>query len=882
MFENETDFQAAILRYFGLTEALRSDQSHEQVRTDLEKALNEWPERPGERGEEMHIGVSWVFDDRIIAYQWNREAMGRRIWEIPWQRSEGETGVMFTFGQPTAVKEVILFEPVAESRRPGSQRMTESVENALKLAPVQEAQNGARRIRAIGMTADRVNGNGRRYPRAVLAGAVEHLNKHLHESAGQGRLVATGEVEHPSDKGTGRPNLLETVIKWEAASLDAGGQVLLEGAILPTSKGKDLATLVEHGVPIGISMRGYGTATSVTENVNGERQSVQEVQELWITGWDAVMEPSDTTARIVESQEKAQEEVQDNRAPDKGEETKAMNIEELLKLLSEKPELREALLGKLGLAEKAALAETLGVKPDELQGAMEEGQKAKAELARRVAQEAVETAIAEQTKELKYGDALNQLFVESVKAAKPETPEAVKAIVEAKRKEYDGIAATGVLAGMGKKGVQVVGPVFEKETGRPVFARAAWELNESLVKAGEGHRRDVLKGDSLAEIFTARVLERFDKQHQAKLLAESRMFEEAEQTSDLNLPYSVARMLIEQAYPELVAANVYDFGTTDISPARVYYEAYAGESGSSVTATDEVVAMSLVNWVQLANKRIRPGTVVLTNSGATVTYVEGTDYVVDYEDGKVLALATITEAQSCLIDYVADAFRKGEMAEIERAKNTLTFETLNMEADRLAMQISREAIVFSRSQLGYDAVTRTLGNLARLVRRSIDKGILYKGLAASLRQANNSGGTWTAASDAESVLVKYLGVAKVKVYNRNYVPTAYVMSQTNADRLSNWDGFKRDGFPNAVMNAAGFAGGLKGLPVFASTEYPDNYAQVVHRELVAHRVYQGMTFMGPFPSYSNGKLVGADQYYAEEFNGSLVTVKEKTAHVKIV
>jgi hypothetical protein len=638
-----------------------------------------------------------------------------------------------------------------------------------------------------------------------------------------------------------------------------------------------LATLVEHGVPVGISMRGYGTAKSVTENVNGERQSVQEVQELWITGWDAVMEPSDTTARIVESQQ----EEQDNQAPEKGEEPKVMNIEELLKLLSEKPELREALLGKLGLAEKAALAESLGVKPDEIQGALEEGQKAKAELAKRKVQEAVDAAIAEQTKELKYGDQLNTLFVESIKAAKPETPEAVKSIVEAKRKEYDGIAATGVLAGMGKKGVQVVGPVFEKETGRPEFARAAWELNESLVKAGEGHRRDVLKGDSMAEIFTARVLERFDKQHQANLLKESRMFEEAEQASDLNLPYSVARMLIEQAYPELVAANIYDFGTTDMSPARVYYEAYAGESGSSVTVTDEVVAMSLVNWVQLANKRIRPGTVVLTHTTGTPTYVEGTDYVVDYEDGKVLALATITEAQSCKIDYVADAFRKGEMAEIERAKNTLTFETLNMEADRLAMQISREAIVFSRSQLGYDAVTRTLGNLARLVRRSIDKGILYKGLAASLRQANNSGGTWTAASDAESVLVKYLGVAKVKVYNRNYVPTAYVMSQTNADRLSNWDGFKRDGFPNAVMNAAGFAGGLKGLPVFASTEYPDAYAQVVHRELVAHRVYQAMTFQGPFPSYSNGKLVGADQYYAEEFNGSLVTVKEKTAHVKI-
>jgi hypothetical protein len=221
------------------------------------------------------------------------------------------------------------------------------------------------------------------------------------------------------------------------------------------------------------------------------------------------------------------------------------------------------------------------------------------------------------------------------------------------------------------------------------------------------------------------------------------------------------------------------------------------------------------------------------------------------------------------------------MTEIERAKNSLTYATLNMAADRLAMEISNEAIAFSRSQMGYDAVTRTLGNLARLVRRKIDKDILYKGLAASLKQSNNSGGTWTAATDQLSVLVQYLGVAKSKVYNRNYVPTGIIMSVTNADRLSNWDGFKRDGFPNAVLSAAGFAGSVKGLPVWQSTEYPDGWIQVVHRELIAHRVYQPMTFKGPFPSYSNGKLVGAEQYYAEEFNGSLITVEQKSAHVKV-
>ena len=56
------------------------------------------------------------------------------------------------------------------------------------------------------------------------------------------------------------------------------------------------------------------------------------------------------------------------------------------------------------------------------------------------------------------------------------------------------------------------------------------------------------KAQTPAGIYAARDLERFDKTNQQKLLAESRAFEEAEQTSDLNLPYSVARMIIEQAF----------------------------------------------------------------------------------------------------------------------------------------------------------------------------------------------------------------------------------------------------------------------------------------------------------------------------------------------
>ena len=728
------------------------------------------------------------------------------------------------------------------------QRFEERVEQRLTLASLEEGQdaNGIRRVRAIGITAGVVNGNRRRYPRPVLESALGELNNHLHESAGQGRLVATGEAEHPSDKG-GRPSLLETVIKWEAAGL-SGDSVLLEGVILPTSKGRDILALVENGVPVGVSMRGYGRAKALKDG--GE--PVQEVTELTITGFDLVAEPSDPYARLIESKREG------------------LEMEEQDKELLAK--LEEAQRAKAELEKQQA----------ETAKQLEEAQKAAAELAEVKRQAAVDSAIAEATKDLKYGGTVNAMFVEAVRAAKPADAAAVASIVEAKRKEYDAIMAGSVLNERGK--VQVLGPVFERETGVPAYLRPSYELTESVLRANNTKRRKLDEAEDAASIFARRYLAMYEKQYASQLKAEARQFEEAEQTSDMNLPYSVMRTIVEQVWPEVIAANVYDIGIATQSPERLYFESFAGESGTlAVAVTNETVTGDHGNWVTLANKRLNPGSVVLTNSGGTTTYVEGTDYVIDYGAGKVMTLAagSTTDGQSLLIDYTYDAVRKGEMAAIERAKNTLTYKTLEIAADRLATEISREAVVFSRSQLGYDAVGRTLSNLVRQLSKKIDQDMHYLALAAALQQASNSGGTWTAASDDVALFVKYLGIAKTKVYNRYYSPTAVVMSQTNADRLSNWDGFKRDGFPNAVLNAAGFAGAVKGLPVWQSTEYPDGWIQVVHRELIAHRVYQPMQFFGPFPSYSNGKLVGADQYYAEEFNGSLITVQEKSAHVKV-
>jgi hypothetical protein len=229
------------------------------------------------------------------------------------------------------------------------------------------------------------------------------------------------------------------------------------------------------------------------------------------------------------------------------------------------------------------------------------------------------------------------------------------------------------------------------------------------------------------------------------------------------------------------------------------------------------------------------------------------------------------------------------MATIERGELQLTFQLLDCQADRLAQQISSETVVFGRSQLGWDATTRTLTSLIGQIRRKIDQGLMYKALAAALRVANNSGGTWDSAvaTDASyETMVRAVGQARTKVSGagRYYRPSAILASETIADLMANWKGFTQAGSrPDASLNANGYAGSLKGLPAFKSTEFGDGYILVVDRTVVIHRVYQPMRLDGPHKSRdaSTGKLIAAEEWYAEEFNGSLTPVPEKAAYVVV-
>jgi len=157
--------------------------------------------------------------------------------------------------------------------------------------------------------------------------------------------------------------------------------------------------------------------------------------------------------------------------------------------------------------------------------------------------------------------------------------------------------------------------------------------------------------------------------------------------------------------------------------------------------------------------------------------------------------------------------------------------------------------------------------------------------------ANNSGGTWSSTVPQDStyqehldLLLRYIGMAKVIIQNRSYSPTAIVCSITIADMLGNSDKWQR---PDVAIDAAGNMGRAKGLPIWApeTEQFTDSYLMVVNRELVMHRVFQAMLLKGPYPTYDvsggTSKLIPAEQYYVEEYNGTDAPVEEKGSYVKI-
>lgn len=866
---------------------------------------------------ERDFWVVETFQDYLIVKEYGAKMPPDEYYQVYFKWDDAANGFNFT-PIDEWVRVLLAYQvPSFQEQRKAltSDKGTKFNEIIFESVRIEEAAPGKpRKVKAVGAYADQVNSNGRRYSAKVMREAVADARQHLNESLSQGRAVLLGEAEHPSDKGQ-RPRFLETIVAWKDLVYDERtGEVHLEGQMVESSKGRDAIAVMDAGVLPGISLRGYGESKVMKE---GDRQ-VEEVLWLKLTGFDMVLEPSFTEAGVtkIESKRESQNMDEKDKNPNGAQTPQAaaapsaaviykqhpdvakevvdlVEAEKEAKRVADEKEKQRKLeeMRRLKADEEKALREALGVdETADLQAVITEREQERQRLEQQARERQVKEYVESQTdaRSLNYTDETAKKLRELVMTRKPQSVEEAKRVIAEMRGVTDQIMASVRLAMKGR-GISL-GPVIESELGIPEFAKAAFEITEALhtrnlVRPRDRNRAPVAPSDH----FLTEALRVFDEKFKSQLIAEARMFAEAETLSDLSLPYSVSRAIMQEAYPMLISPNVFDWGVAEGSPISVYYESqFAGESGTSAVAvTNEVVnAAALDTWYSLAHKRINFTGINMTNTAGNVTYTFGTDYVIDFEEGRVMLLdaGSMSAATNYHLDYTYEAMRKGENTAIAKAKAQLLSTTMTQSADRLATEVSREAVVFSRSQLGWDAAMQTVSLLIKEIAKKIDANLLTTGLSYAAKVASNTGGAWNSSSDTLAQLVEKLNAAKTKIQNRNYTPTAIVMSTTNANKLVLYDKFTQAGAtPGFVLNdQEGFLGQVLGLPVFHSTQFPDSFAMVLNRQLILRRVFQPMLLRGPYPSYdADGLLKANDQYYVEEFNGHVAPIAEKASYITI-
>jgi hypothetical protein len=132
-------------------------------------------------------------------------------------------------------------------------------------------------VRGVIQRADKLNANGRVYPRDVLEREVENYKQLVKERR------ATGELDHADEPVVNLKNVSHVITNlW----MDAEGTVFGEVEILDNlPMGKILYGLFERNIKVGISSRALG---SVTNSHQGD--IVQD--DLHFICWDFVSEPS--------------------------------------------------------------------------------------------------------------------------------------------------------------------------------------------------------------------------------------------------------------------------------------------------------------------------------------------------------------------------------------------------------------------------------------------------------------------------------------------------------------------------------------------------------------------------------------------------------------
>lgn len=143
-----------------------------------------------------------------------------------------------------------------------------------------ESTNGLKRMFVEGIltTVDKVNKNGRVYPKKIFERIIE---EYIKEFVNEKR--AYGELDHPESTVVEGKNASHVITRiwWEGNNVMGRLEILDDNPA-----GRIVANIIKRGYKFGISSRGVGS----TKQINNEASEICDDYEL--IGWDFVTNPS--------------------------------------------------------------------------------------------------------------------------------------------------------------------------------------------------------------------------------------------------------------------------------------------------------------------------------------------------------------------------------------------------------------------------------------------------------------------------------------------------------------------------------------------------------------------------------------------------------------
>lgn len=119
--------------------------------------------------------------------------------------------------------------------------------------------------------------------------------------------------------------------------------------------------------------------------------------------------------------------------------------------------------------------------------------------------------------------------------------------------------------------------------------------------------------------------------------------------------YGSAKQIIINPKPMKITCELDD--RSSIVAAYMFRGSEALNALTSGTITDEVQTLYLDRFIPLAYFPVTAASVSVTNAAKNVTYVEGTDYYLDYDAGMLMAISggAISDAGSVKVNYTHPA-----------------------------------------------------------------------------------------------------------------------------------------------------------------------------------------------------------------------------------